>query len=93
MGKDWSIHDEIHVVSFLAWDGFGQNLLRNILYPRWYGRGFANTCLDKFCGLAGMGVFWSTHVDIHFVSSLAWEVFGQHMLSPYWHGRGLINAC
>jgi hypothetical protein len=29
---------------------------------------------------AGKGWVWSTHDEMHFVSSIAWEGFGQHML-------------
>ena len=38
----------------LVWDGFGQNLLRYILYPRWHGMSRIITCWDEFCVFAGV---------------------------------------
>jgi len=34
---------------------------------------------------------WSTHVEIHFVSLLAWEGFGQHMLGGVFSSHVEIN--
>jgi hypothetical protein len=35
-------------------------------------------------------------IEIHFLSSLAWNVFAQHMLRyfvrPRWHGMGFLNT-
>ena len=43
-----------------------------------------------------MGWVRSTHVGIHFVSSLPLDVFGQHtlryFLCPCWHGTGVLNT-
>ena len=85
-------------MSSLAWDGFGQHNLTNILV----------------CVLTGMGGVWSKQgeiyfvsflawrglvntLDIHFVSLLAWEGFGQpklrYILFPHWHGIGFLNTC
>jgi hypothetical protein len=63
-----------------------------------------NTCCDTFSVFADIGGFglhwlmyilWSTHVEIHVESTLAFERFGEHMLSyilcPRWYGRGLVN--
>ena len=72
-------------------------MLKYILILRWRGRGFVNTCGDKFCVLAGMGGVYSKHVEIHCVSSLAWDGFGQHMFryfpGPRKNGVGLVKAC
>jgi hypothetical protein len=79
IGQVSSTHAEIHLSS-LAWHVFSQEILRCMLCPCWNGRDLVNKCLDVFCILAGMGWFWSTHVEIDSVSSLAWDAFGQHML-------------
>jgi hypothetical protein len=69
-------------------------MLRFVLCSRWYGRGlvelyfvcllawegFVNTCLDSFCVLAGIEGVWLIQVGIHYVSSVAWNGFGQHTL-------------
>ena len=100
---------EVHFVNLLALEGFvkacwytfcasiawfGNHKLRYILWPRWHGMGLFNTSWDTICSLADMGVFWSTHVEIHFVNSLAW--FGQHNLRYIfcirWHWSGLDNT-
>jgi hypothetical protein len=47
-----------------------------MLSPYWHGRGLLNTCWDTFCVLACMGGVWSTHMETHVVSSLAWDGFG-----------------
>jgi hypothetical protein len=48
-----------------------------------------------FCSLWHLRGFFNT-CCINFVSSLAWEGFGQHMLRriscPLWHGRALVNT-
>jgi len=36
-----------------------------------------STNVDAFCVLAGMGGDCSNQVEMHLVSSLAWDVFGQ----------------
>jgi hypothetical protein len=46
---------------------------------RWQGRGLVNTWWDAICVVTGAGGIWSTQVEMHFVSSMAWEGFGQHM--------------
>ena len=55
---------------------------------------FGQTCWYTFSVLAVMGWVWTTHVEIHFESLLAWEGFGQHMLmsllSHRWHSKGLL---
>ena len=40
---------------------------------------FVNTGRNAFSVLAGMGGVWSTHVEINFLSSLAWDGFVRHM--------------
>ena len=96
MGCVWSTQVDMHFVCSLACDGFGQHMLSCILSSRWHGRGFVNTCWDTFCVLAGIGWVWSTYVGMHFVSSLSWEGFGQHMLKyilcSRWQGTCLVNT-
>jgi hypothetical protein len=80
---------EIYFVPFLAWEGFGQHILRCILCLRWHWRGLVNTC-DTFCDLPVMGMVWPTrvksilcprtHVEINYVSLFEWKGVGQHML-------------
>ena len=61
----------------------------------WHGMGLCNTKWVTYCVFARMGWVWSTHVEMHFVSSLAWKGFGQYMLRcilcPPWHGIDLVN--
>ena len=79
VGWVWWIHAEIDVVSSLELDKFFQYMLLCILCPRWLGRGLVNTCWDAFYVLAGMGCFL-TLFEMHFVTSMGWMGFGQHML-------------
>jgi hypothetical protein len=69
---------------------------RCILSLCWLGEGLVNTG-DSFCVLVGTGGVWSTQVEIHFDTSLAWNGFVKHklrhILSLRWHGMGLVNAC
>jgi hypothetical protein len=48
MGWVWSTHVEMHFVSALAWEVFGQLMLRCILFPRWHGLVMFLACLDAF---------------------------------------------
>ena len=93
MVTDRSTHVMINFVSLLAWYNFGNHMLRYILCPRWHGRGLVNTCWDEYCAPSGMGLVYRTHVEMHLVSLLAWDVFCRHMLKyifcPRW--RGLVN--
>jgi hypothetical protein len=79
---------EVYFVSLQSWEGFGQQMMRFILCPRWYDMSMVNTCCIR-------GV-WSTYVEIYFVSLLACEVYRQHMLRgilcPRWDGRGFLNT-
>ena len=63
-------------MSSLAWDRFGQHMLT----PRLHGMRLFNTSRGTFCVFGGMKWILSTHVEMHFVSSLAWEGFNHHML-------------
>jgi hypothetical protein len=54
------------------------NMLRCILFSRWLGTDLVNIFWDTFCDPAGSRCVRSTQVEIHFLSSLAWEWFGQH---------------
>ena len=79
------------------WHGmFCQHMLRFVLRPRWHGMGLVISCWGEFCVFAGAGWNWSTHADMCFVSSLAWEVFGQNklrcILCPRWHWMSLVNT-
>ena len=51
--------------------------------------GMLNSSWDKFCVHARMARNWSTHVEIHLVSLLAWKGFGQlkliHFVSHDWY--------
>ena len=66
-------------------------MLRCIFCPRW-----RNTCYDTLYVRAAMDRLWPTHIMMHFVSSLEWGAFCQHMfryiLCSRWHGRGLVNS-
>jgi len=89
MGKVWSAQVETHFTSSLAWVVLRQHKLRHIFCPRRYRRVLIFTIGDAFCVPAGMELVWIPQVVIHFVSSLAWERFSQHMLRwnlhPCWH--------
>jgi len=58
-------------------------------FPRWH--------VDMHFVLACMVGFWSAQVEMHFLSLLAREGFGQEELRsnfcPRWQGMGLVNAC
>ena len=73
MGWVCSTHVEIHFVSLLEREGFGQHMLRCIIFPRSLGGRFLITSSDTFCVLGGMGWVCSTHVEIQVESSLAWD--------------------
>ena len=80
------------------WHGmFCQHMLRFFLRPRWHGMGLVILCWGEFYVFAVTGWNWSTHADMYFVSSLAWEVFGQNklrcILCPRWHWMSLVNTC
>ena len=84
---------------FLSFMGgrFGQHMFRYILCARWHGMGVVNTSWDAFYVLAGIG--WDSLIQVykHYMSWLAWEVFGQHKLRyivcARWHVMGLVNTC
>ena len=67
-------------LSWLEWKVCGQHMIRRIYYLRSHWMNMVNTRWDAFCVLAC--IYWvsSIHVVMHFVSSLAWDGFGQHML-------------
>ena len=74
-GRLWSTQVEILFVSTLAFEGFVQHMLRWILCPRWHLGVFVNTRWDAFCAHVSIGGVCSTHVEIQFLSSLAYEGF------------------
>ena len=57
--------------------------------------GLVNTFCDGLSARAGMVVF-GQYILRHFVLSLGYEVFAQHMLRyilrPRWYGRVLVNT-
>ena len=61
----------------------------DIFYPRWNVKCVINTCWFELQVFARMGEVWSTHLKMHFSSSLARDLFGQHMfryiLWLHWH--------
>ena len=85
-----------YIVFSLARDVFGQQKLKYISSHCWHGRGLIKTIWDTHSVIDEMGWVWSTHIEIHFVFSLAWAGFGLSELSyifcPRWHGMGLVNA-
>ena len=78
MEEVWSTQVELHFVSPLAWDRLDQH--KYILCPSWHERGFVNTSRHTIYVLAGIRGVGSTQVKIHFMSLLACEMFGQHIL-------------
>ena len=96
MGGVSSTFVKIYFEPSLAWKAFEKHKLRCILCPRLHGMGLVNACLDSLGFLAGMKKVCSTHVEMHFVSSLAWKRFSHPMLRcilfPRWHGRNLVNT-
>jgi hypothetical protein len=96
-GMGWIWTKLLEMLFCLACDRFVQHMLRFFLCPRCNGRDLFNTCCDAFSVFGVMGWFLSTHVEMHLVSSLAWDVFGLHMLRciwhPSWQGRVLANPC
>jgi hypothetical protein len=75
MEQIWSTQIELHFVSSQARDGFGQHMLRFILCHRYHRMSLINTCRDAVSVLTGKEGVYSTHVEIHYVASLAWGGF------------------
>ena len=90
------VRSTIHFVNLLALEGVGQHKLIYILCPSWHGMGLVITSCDIFCGVASIFGVCSTNVEIHYLSSIAWEGFAQHMLRYILclrcHGMGLVNT-
>ena len=63
------------------WHGmcFEIHLCPYILRSLWFRMGLVNKCWDSFCVIVGIWGVCSTHVEMHFVSSLAWDGLGQCM--------------
>ena len=85
-GWIWSSRAEMHSVK---WFGFGQPKLIHFVHVLVT---LVNSDLDVSFDLAGMGGFWSTHVEM-----LERVGFDQHKLicifcAP-WHGRGFFYTC
>ena len=89
--------DKVNFMPSLVREGVWSSLVEMHFFLPIHGIGFVNTSWDTYCVIACMGGVWSKHVKSHFVSSQAWEVFGQHMLRYIWwnhcNRRGLVNAC
>ena len=68
---------EIHFVSPLAWDGFGQHKLRCILCSRWLVTDLVNTTEIYF--LCSHEWEWLGQKGLSCI------------LDPRWHGKGLVN--
>ena len=86
----WSAQVKIHIVSSMAWEGFGQHMLKCICLLVGLG-GFGHLMLK--CILCPM--FWSTCVEIHFF--VRWHVrsfdntcWDYNFVSPRCHGMGLV---
>ena len=92
-GMGWisSTHVEILFEFSLPRDVFDHHVLRCILCITWHRIYMNKTSWVTLCVLADIGWVWSTHVGMHFVSSLAWEVlvntcwvvwevFGHHVM-------------
>ena len=97
MAWDCSTYVEMHFVSSQAWEGFDHHMLRCNLCLRCHVMcHVVNTCWDTLWVLTGMVCVWSTHVEMHYLFSLSWVGFGQHMLwyilCPHWYGVSLVNA-
>ena len=70
---------EIHFVSSLSWDGFGQHNLRCILCPRCHVMSLVNTSWDKCCVLSDLEELFQHEL--------------RYILCPRWYGMGLVNTC
>jgi hypothetical protein len=74
-GLRLSTQVEIYYFFSLAWEGFGKQMKRCIFCCRCPGRCFFQhklRCINS-SRLPGSVMVWSTHVEIHFVSSLEWS--------------------
>ena len=91
LGAVWSTYVKMDFVSSLAWDEFGQAMLRCILCPSWHGKFLVNTSLYAFYVLLGMVRVWSTHILIYLFICVLSVI--QQMLCARVIGSGLVNAC
>ena len=71
--------------------GFCQPVLRFILCTHRHVIGLVNTYGETFCVLTSMGSFWSVHVEMHFVSSLAWDGYVPCMFRYFFVHRYLAT--
>ena len=74
-----STHVEMNIVFSLAWVGMLNTWWDNFFIYAYMGRVWSAR-VDSFCVLVGMGCDWSTHVEMHYMLSLAYEVFAHYML-------------
>ena len=90
IGMGWV---EINFVSSIGLEGFGQHMLRYILFHCWHGRCSDNTYSGSFCVLAGIGEVCSKYIlspqrhGMGLVNTF-WDTF----FFPRWYGRGMVNT-
>ena len=70
----------LHFASWLALEGFCQEMLRCNLCVWWHGIILVITCWYAFCILAGLGWVWSALCELHLACPLVRNLFGQHSL-------------
>jgi hypothetical protein len=79
MGRFCPIQDELHFVSSLAWEVFGQSKVRYILSYFWLRRGLLNTLDIHFVPLLAWEGFGQHKL--------------RYILFPRCHGIGFLNTC
>ena len=86
----WSTQVDIHFMSPLALEWFCQPMLKCIFRARWHGKVWSTHAVFHFYSSLSSEGLGNTQCVI-FVSSLAWDGFGKHMLRlilcPCWHGK------
>ena len=79
MGCVWSTHVNILLMSSQALVRFNHHELGSILCIPYHWMSLVITWYDAFCVLAGMGGFWSAHVEIHLCSRWNWLGLASHV--------------
>ena len=91
----WSTHFESHIANSLALDVFVNSCWDIHCVLAGKVGVLVDTYWETFFVLSGIGCFGSSRIEIHFVSSHAWDGFSHHILRynlfPRCHGRGLIS--
>ena len=96
MGSVWWTQVEMYFVFSISWDRFGytrSDVFCSLAVMGW----FMYTQVEiNHVFLRCKGGVWSTQVEIHFMSSLSWDVLGQlkvrYILCPRWYERDLLNT-